>query len=533
MATHTEDQRISSNVTGPLIHKVATEQGKYIYDVNTGEILRVDHVIWEIVDDSYLSEGAVIAKYTSHFTRDQIAEAYREISVARAEDGYFLNDHPTVGVPVSREQVHRAVACERKILVLEVTEQCNFLCTYCRRNMPISGVARPGTRDMNWETARAAIDDFLGHCCAGQRENQHSSATVPHPGGTHNFVDDSVHIVFTGGEPLLNFPLIKKCTEYARERAKGRVRFGMTTNGYLLEGDKAEFLGAHNFRIMVSLDGPASLHDGNRRTKTGMPTHHIVMDHLRAFVRKYPRQAGAINAVIARGTDAHEVYRYFASADWIPPTTDIGMGLASPPYPGYFPSSPGTDEFPGFREMYEEFKENLVKGRISRDVESRELDLLRGRFTDHFKGLHRHRWRVAHWRRDSRPCAPPGPCLGGALRTHVSVTGVYSLCERVLPREMYQIGSVTTGMDEERVYHLLHEFVECSRQECERCWCLGFCAAGCHASVADRDGFSVDAKRRACEDARGLLHQSLEDYCSILERNPRAFDFLNVQLAST
>lgn len=112
------------------------------------------------------------------------------------------------------------------------------------------------------------------------------------------------------------------------------------------------------------------------------------------------------------------------------------------------------------------------------------------------------------------------------------MTGEYFLCERVLPRATYQIGSVTTGIDEERVYHLLREFIECTRQECERCWCLAFCPIGCHASVSDRDGFSVDAKRRACEEARGLLHRSLEDYCSILERNPRAFDFLNSQAVS-
>ncbi len=67
---------------------------------------------------------------------------------------------------------------------------------------------------------------------------------------------------------------------------------------------------------------------------------------------------------------------------------------------------------------------------------------------------------------------------------------------------MYQIGSVTTGMDEEKVYHLLREFIECTREECEQCWCLPFCGIGCHASMNERDGFSVEAKKRVCKETQ-------------------------------
>ncbi|MCX5643816.1 MAG: radical SAM protein [Phycisphaerae bacterium] len=533
MATR-EDKGTSSSVSKPFIHKVATEGGKYIFDVNTGEILRVDEVVWEIIEDSCLSETEVIARHTPRFTRGQIAEAYDEISKVRAESGYFLNHHPAVGMVVSREQVHHMLTRKRKLLLLEITEKCNFLCTYCVRNLPIAGVLRRGTRDMNWETAHDAIDDFLRHCCISQPRNEgheHPQTPVLSPTEINrrriDSDDDSVYVNFYGGEPLLNFPLIKKCTEYTLKNAKGEVRFGLTTNGYFLEGDMAEFLGAHNFRVVVSLDGPPSFHDQNRRTTGGTPTHHVVLDRLRAFIRKYPRQVSGIIAVVASGTDAREVYRYFGSADWIPPTTMLRVSLASPPYPGYYQCPPGVEEFPSVREMYNDFKGHLIKGRINPDIPGREFELQRQAFRGSFVGLHRDRWRIAHMRQKSESYAPSGACVAGHARTFVSVTGEYYPCEKVPPDKMYQIGSATTGVDEERVYNLLREFIECTREECERCWCLPICGIGCHASVRDRDGFSVGAKRRTCEEARDTLHRYLEDYCSVLERNPRAFDYLN------
>jgi uncharacterized protein len=531
MATREEDRGTRSGISRPFVHKVATESGKYVFDVNTGEILRVDEIVWEIIEDSCLSETEVIARHTRRFTPDQIAKAYQEISRARTENGYFLSSHPTVGMAVTREEVHRLLTCERHMVTLEVTEKCNFSCTYCHQHLPIAGVVREGTRDMTWETARVAIDDFLGHCCISEPENEGGESTQA-PASTPARLkrlgfDDTAYVGFYGGEPLLNFSLIQKCTEYVQEKAKGKARFSLTTNGYLLDGDVAEFLGANDFIVQVSLDGPACIHDRNRRTKADAPTHHVVLEHLQAFIRKYPRQASSISAVIAAGTDPRDIERYFRSADWIPFSTNIQLFYAISPYPGYYPCSPGVAEFPGRRDMYREFKEHLIKGRIHPDKYGREFQRQRHAFQACFAALHRDRWCVAHVRQKSQVYAPPGPCVPGCSRAFVSVTGEYYPCERVLLRKMYQIGSATTGIDEERAYGLLREFIECTRQECEQCWCLPFCTAGCQASVRDHGGFSVGAKRRACEEARDSLHRNLEDYCSILERNPRAFDYFN------
>ena len=501
--------------------------------MNTGDILRVDEVVWEIIEDSYLSETEVIAKYAPHFTPCQITKAYQEISNMRAENESFLNDHPVVGMTYTREQIHHLHTSQRGQLCLEVTEKCNFACTYCERNVPIAGVVPVhGTKDMPWEIARAAIDDFLTHCGISEPGNEDDEPSQAYELSAAeknmHIVDGIVHISFYGGEPLLNFPLIKKCCEYVREKTNGNKKliFGITTNGYLLEGDIAEFMGAQKFSVTVSLDGPVSLHDQNRKTTQGAPTHHVVIENLRAFIRKYPAQLTSISAVVAPGTDPREAHRYFASAAWLPPMVGVRISLAAPPYPGYF-EIPGVEEFPGNRAMFEDFKDRLIRGRVHLDIPGRESELIRKKFSGMFTPLHKRRGRIAVLRQMSKPYNPSGACVMGVGRAIVSVTGAYFPCEKVSKSKMYQIGSTATGMDEERVYNLLREFIECTRLECEQCWCLAFCSIGCHATVYDLDGFSVDTKRRACEETRDSLRRSLVEYCSILEQNPRTFDYLN------
>ena len=158
-----EVEGVSAKVRPPFVHKFATEGNNYVFDVNSGEILRVDPIVWEVIEDSHLDEEEVIAKHTSNFTPSQISTAYYEIVRARAEQDLFVEYHPNVKMNLSRQVVHDEITSGRQTLTLEVTEKCNFQCTYCPFNLPDSGAVYHGTRDMSWETARAAIDDFLQH----------------------------------------------------------------------------------------------------------------------------------------------------------------------------------------------------------------------------------------------------------------------------------------------------------------------------------------------------------------------------------
>jgi len=386
---------------------------------------------------------------------------------------------------------------------------------------------------MSWETAKAAIDDFLEHCRVpksppeddGQRG--YGPWRISPVKKTIRDEDVPPCISFYGGEPLLNFPLIKKCTEYTLEKTKGKtIGFQMSTNGSLLKGEAAEFLGAHHFSIRISIDGPPSIHDQYRRTASGSPTWAMVVDNMRRYLAKNPSYLPFIGATVARTANYLDVCTYLATADWIPPIALVDVNLASDPFPGYYEPADEEQPRPGICEAHERYMRNLVKGRFNLYVNDREFTMQRNLFAGELQRLHQNRWGCAVHRHLPAKVMPGGVCVAGSRKTFVSVSGDYYPCERVEECETCRIGNVSTGIDEDKVYALLKEFVDCTREECQRCWCVPICAIGCYATVQSKGGYTAAAKQRACPGVRDQAHMRLIDYCTVMEKNPHAFDYL-------
>lgn len=524
------DQTRIQNGARPSIHKFKTENNRYVFDVSSGEIFRVDEVTWEIIEDSYLDRDALVSRYTPKFTPGQISAAYDEILQARVDDGYFIDYRPEVGVSLSRKEIDRLVDTSREQITLNVTNQCNFRCAYCVYTYDNEYSPCHGNQHMSWETARAAIDDYLLHSQEAKEpfasdisgETRTSVADTP-------VIDSSGYIGFYGGEPLLNFALIKKCVEYVHEKAGSkRLSFGVSTNGYLLKGEVADFLAENKFHVRVSFDGPPAVHDRQRRTVNGMPTWSVIVDNVRRCFLKHANCNLSLAATIGPAEDVQEVIDYFATASWIPPDMDISIMLASEPYPGYDESVSGGQPFPGIQDVYQKYLCNLTTNRAHLASREREIGLQKELFGLSFQPLHMWRRFSMMNRHSAGPFTPAGPCVPGVKRTCVLATGEYSLCEKACDEEPYQIGHASTGIDKDRVYAIYKEFVESTREQCERCWCLPMCPVGCQVSIARMPEWRTEgtgaAKDHACADSREWLHDKFVDYCSIMERNPQAFD---------
>ena len=156
---------------------------------------------------------------------------------------------------------HEPSPARNDVDALEVilTAGCNLRCTYCYQNDK-----KP--RSMAWETLRGALDLVVGS------ENPR------------------VEVLFLGGEPLLEFPLIRRAVEHVRAtRAPGKtVSFSIVTNGTLLGRGEAEFLAAHDFETHLSFDGvPAAQALRGPRT---FPVLDALVDRL---ARDHPRFARA------------------------------------------------------------------------------------------------------------------------------------------------------------------------------------------------------------------------------------------------
>ena len=214
-----------------------SRMNNYYYDAGTGSILRLQ-------DSEYRLLKAI---FSPTATQESVNGAFLKEDPASLEK--FLVHTAEMNLLRLPPITHQHCNCHSDIcqqidqnltqLILEVTQRCNFRCKYCIYNSTYDGNHNFSSSDMDWDTAKQAIDYLFDH--SSKREN--------------------IYLTFYGGEPLLKFDLIKQCTDYAQQQAelKGRnLYFNLTTNLSLMTEEIANYLAAiPHFSIAVSIDGPA------------------------------------------------------------------------------------------------------------------------------------------------------------------------------------------------------------------------------------------------------------------------------------
>lgn len=145
-------------------------------------------------------------------------------------------------------------------MILVVTEKCNIRCKYCVYSGNYDNQREHGHKEMSFEIAKKAIDIFYKNQV---RAIQNNSLHLPLLG-------------FYGGEPLLNFQLIKDSVAYAKEVFNGNIKFLMTTNGTILTDEIADFLIQNNFALSISLNGSETENDRLRVFENGLGTFQII-----------------------------------------------------------------------------------------------------------------------------------------------------------------------------------------------------------------------------------------------------------------
>jgi uncharacterized protein len=493
----------------PFIHRFQTQSRKYVYDVNTRRIIHVAQVVWDVLGDfGREDERQIAAKYSSSYTPDEVAAAIREIDSARREKGLFLSVRPREIEPPSEKRIREQLDNRREQLILDVTEECNFRCSYCVFSGLYPKERTHSAQKMTWDVARPAIEEFLAH----------SSQTT-----------DGRTISFYGGEPLLNLPLIRQCVEHVRNNYKDvEARFSLTTNGYLLKGDAARFLGDEKFLILVSLDGPEDIHDRNRRTQTGAPTWKRILSNLRDFLAAYPEYRTnhllRFNAVATKTMDLCEAQRFWAASDLF--TDSMGLEMSRQKQAGTEDAgiSPGDPLAVTGEKLRKDYFQELIDGEAGKEPWRKSRWIQASIFDKPFVSFHKRGFTSSHLPEDTLHFL--NHCMPGARRTFVRANGDYFACERVVTCADQKIGDVRERLNVERVIALVNHWVRTNRNQCRYCWLLNSCLMGCVATVGDGSPISEQAKRRACAAHRRNMGRLIVEYCEILEKNPHAFDFI-------
>lgn len=227
-------------------------------DVNSGAVHLLDEEAATVVAALQEAEGDVFRAFAlcGHMVGAGTFSEIMEELAGLYRTGTLLAPGPEAGTG-------RAAAPLLKALCLHVAHDCNLRCRYC-----FAGTGRFGGRRqlMDAATGKAAVDYLI------------------RASGDHGFLE----IDFFGGEPLLNFAVVKEITAYARARAGEagkRISFTLTTNGMLLEPEVEDFLNREGFQVVLSLDGRPHVHDRMRPQPGGQGSYASVLPRMQRLVR--------------------------------------------------------------------------------------------------------------------------------------------------------------------------------------------------------------------------------------------------------
>lgn len=472
-----------------LYKRFRTEQGHYIYDTASNQILRVTPEVWEALDDYLRCYGDPRPRCG----RTSIGP----LAISQIEEG--LSNGLLAPTCIERmsflggqEQLREAIATRVPQLTLELTEDCTARCCYCPFVYRSGRTTAP--RRMEWATVENALRTFAASSGGAQERA----------------------ISFWGGEPLLEFETIRRVVLSAHEYGlPAGIHYQVTSNGTLLDDQVAEFLVAHDIILTVSLDGPARLHDRYRVSRSGRPTFGPVMRGLMRLRQRsddYYRRRVQFECVVTSGAELTTLNDFFAG-DALCAGHYVTFNVVATPAP--FAKQYGaftTDDRKALR-LFMRSELEASQGRPDRPFAVAAVKSLRPVILRARSPL----GSVVH---------PNGCCLPLMKKMHVTTSGSIHLCERM--DDDNSLGNVNEGgVDVERAVRLVQEYCDSAIAECRHCWAVRLCSA-CYREFVSGGCWHPTHRELACRNSRERVLESLVDYATILERNAGAFDYLRV-----
>ena len=438
-----------------MIHAYKLNGYNIILDQNSGCVHSVDPVAYDMITmyqdhDKEEIRRFILEKYKDQpdVTNADIDLCFEDIEALIADGRLFAED--TFEAVADQFKRRQGVL---KAICLHVAHDCNLACKYC-----FAGKGEyDGQREiMSYEVGKQALDYLIANS----------------PGRRNLEVD------FFGGEPLMNFDMVKKLVAYCREQEKihnKNFRFTMTTNGMLIDDDVIDFCNKECHNVVLSLDGRKEVHDRFRKDYAGRGSYDAIVPKFQEFVKK----RGDKNYYM-RGTYTH--FNTDFTND-IFHMADLGFTELSMEPVVCDPSDPSAlteADLPILKEQYE----ILAKEMIKRDREGRGFTFY-------------------HYMID----LTGGPCIYkrisgcGSGTEYMAVTpwGDLYPCHQFVGDPKYLMGDIWKGVTNTAVRD---EFKHCNayaRPECKDCWAKLYCSGGCAANAYHATGSITGVYEYGCE----------------------------------
>ena len=402
-------------------------------DVLSGAVHVLDDMAFEALS-AIESGGDAREAIAGRYPENEVGELLEEIAALRQE-GALLSEHDYSALEIEKSGVVKAMC-------LHAAHDCNLRCKYCFAS---TGDFRGDRALLPLETGKRALDWL-----------------VAHSGNRHQLEVD-----FFGGEPLMNFEVVRELVDYGRELEKAHGKhflFTITTNAIGLTDERIEFLNREMHNVVLSLDGRREVHDFMRPTASGKGSFDLALEKARKLVK-------------LRGDG-----QYYVRGTYTARNLDFGNDVLAL-----------ADE--GFEQL------SIEPVVLSKDSPFALTEAMLPEILaeyDRFAKLYLERRRSGPWMNffhfmvdlDGGPCVKKRVKGCGAGNEYVAVTpeGDIYPCHQFVGRPGYRMGSVLTGEFDAEMQMRFAENNLLAKEKCSDCWARFFCGGGCAANAEAFNG---------------------------------------------
>ena len=428
-----------------MIHQYKLGDYHIVLDVCSGSVHAVDEIAYDMIAifEEKSREEVLAAMQEKYGTREgvgqeELAACYDQIVALKEAGKLFAPDTFAPMAGKLKEKTSGVV----KALCLHIAHTCNLNCSYCFASQ---GKYHGDRAVMSFEVGRQALDFLVAN--SGTRRN--------------------LEVDFFGGEPLMNFEVVKQLVAYARsiEEEKGKhFRFTLTTNGMLIDDDVIDFANREMSNVVLSLDGRKEIHDRYRVDYAGQGSWDRIVPKFQKLV-----EARHGKNYYMRGTFTH------ANPDFlkdIQQMLDLGFTeLSMEPVvcAKDDPSALTEEDMAVVMQQYEQ----LATLMLQRDKEGRPFTFY-------------------HYMID----LTGGPCIYkrisgcGSGTEYMAVTpwGDLYPCHQFVGDEKFRLGDIWTGVTNTAVQQSFFDCNVYARPECRDCWARLYCSGGCAANAYHATG---------------------------------------------
>lgn len=454
--------------------KINVNKVFYLYNSVNLDIIKVNKAIYDTHNEiQTLSLAKYINKYSDKYTEFLCKKSYKDfncylLTVKEFYSNYIIKEKKVLLSKLSTSSINP------NLIIFIITENCNFNCDYC----------------------------FFGDSFNYTREIQNSSMNIDvfekiyhHIQNNYN-KNDEISFAFYGGEPLLNFKLITQIVTKSKT-LKPKIKFNMTTNGFLLNNEIIDFLVKEDFQIGISVDGFKEIHDKHRRTNMNQPTYDTIMEKIELIKQRHNSfYSNNINFIATAFNleDYNKIDESEQNQDKIslltlatlPPDLKRIHYLKEQKYKLNIHKNKQQNQ-----KIINKLKRIIEKKTVSRDAETVK-DLIR---------IHI-RKKINHF---------GNSCLPGLDKVCVSAKGELYICEKL--DYTLSIGNAKNWINLEKCKKIIIDLYNFKLNNCINCWAHQICGH-CLIHVSDINGINIDIIN--CFKARNRAYSLLKIYCFLL-----------------